>query len=470
MEGHAHARREGEGPLTKENGMAGKFVDLKEAAAMIGVSPDDLIALRSKGDIFGYRDGASWKFKLEEVERVISERRSGGSSSGGDSKILSANDEEFENMISGLSSKILAEKAQEESESGSVLISEEELGVSATGQSTIIGKGRKPEPHDSDLRLADESGKDPLGTGSDKLLEAPGSKLDLASASDVLHGSDIRIATGSGTGDMPKPKSGSGTGDMPGPKPGSGTGDMPKGKARGGSALDLGDNLSLGDEADLEIGSDSALDEEIKPKGGSGKGSDVTLGAGDSGINLSPSDSGLSLEEEPLDLGVGSGIDALELPEDEEVISLESEEADPDQATQLKADNEFLLTPGEGQTEDESDSGSQVIALEDSESFDQESATVLKPEPGSALAAEAFQPVGMEGAVVGAGQPVYVQVPTVEAPYSIWNVLSLGVAVCLLGLAGMMMMDIMFNMWSFSGTSSVTTGVMDAFLSILNMG
>jgi len=442
--------------------MASKFVDLKEAARMIAVTPEELIEMRSRGDIFGYRDGASWKFKLEEVERVIGERRAGGA---GDSQILSANDEEFENMISGLSSKILAEKAQEESESGSVLISEEELGVSATGQSTIIGKGRKPEDAagESDLRLADESGKDPLGSGSDKLLEAPGSKLDLASASDVLHGSDLKIATGSGgTGDMPKPKSGSGTGDMPGSK-GGGTGEMPRGKP--GSALDLGSNLSLGEEGDLEMGSDSALDEEIKPKSGSGKGSDVTLGSGDSGINLSPSDSGLSLEEEPLDLG-GSGVESLELPEDDDVIALETEAADPDQATQLKADNEFLLSPGEGAQEDESDSGSQVIALEDSESFDQEAATMLKSE--GALAAD-FQPVGMEPGAMGAGQPVYVQVPTVETPYSIWNVLSLGLVVMLLCVSGMMMMDIMFNMWSFSGTTSVTTGVMDAFLSILNM-
>jgi hypothetical protein len=452
--------------------MAGKFVDLKEAATMIGVTPDDLIAMRSKGDIFGYRDGASWKFKLEEVQRVISELRTGGA----DSAILSANDEEFENMISGLSSKILAEKAQEESESGSVLISEEELGVSATGQSTIIGKkGRKEDAAgDSDLRLADESGKDPLGSGSDKLLEAPGSKLDLASASDVLHGSDLQIATGSGTGDMPVPKSGSGTGDMP--KSGSGTGAMPKAKndkGKSDSSVDLGSDLSLGDDGDLEMGSDSALDEEISPKTGSsgkgsGKGSDVTLGSGDSGINLSPSDSGLSLEEEPLDLG-GSGVESLELPEDDEVISLEADAADPDQATQLKADNEFLLSPGEGQQEDESDSGSQVIALEDSESFDQEAATMLKSEPGGALAADAFQPVGMEGAAMGAGQPVYVQVPTAELPYSIWNVLSLGLVVCLLSLSGMMMMDMMFNMWSFSGTTSVTTGFMDSIISILNM-
>jgi hypothetical protein len=126
------------------------------------------------------------------------------------------------------------------------------------------------------------------------------------------------------------------------------------------------------------------------------------------------------------------------------VISLEQEAADPDQATQLKADNEFLLSPGESMAEDESDSGSQVIALEDSEAFDQDAATMLRSEPGGPLAADAFQPMpgdmamagGVPGATMGGGQPVYVQVPTQETPYSIWNVLSLGLIVLMLTLTG----------------------------------
>ncbi|MCI0359123.1 MAG: helix-turn-helix domain-containing protein, partial [Planctomycetaceae bacterium] len=163
--------------------MAGKFVDLNEAAKMIGMTPDELVELRSKGDIFGYRDGASWKFKLEEVERVVASRAPGGGR-GSDSSVMSLEDEEF---ITGLSSKLLAEKAQEES--GSILVSEEALGVSATGSSTIIGKGKKPS--DSDIQLASESDIVP---GSDKLLEAPGSKLQLgADVGDVLSGSDIQV-------------------------------------------------------------------------------------------------------------------------------------------------------------------------------------------------------------------------------------------------------------------------------------
>src|SRR5262245_7023960 len=230
--------------------MAGKFVDLAEAAKMIGVSPEALVEMRSKGTIFGYRDGASWKFKVDEVERVIRER--GVEARESDSGILNAGDEEFENLISGLSSKILADKAQEESEPGAVLISEQELGVSTTGQSTIIGKGKEAEqrPSDSDLRLADDSSKDILGGGSDKLIEAPSNKLDLASASDVLHGSDIHVAAGSGTGEMPalKPTTGSSGG------------------------LQLNEDLSLGEDDDIGS-SDSALDEEIRPKSGSKPGS-----------------------------------------------------------------------------------------------------------------------------------------------------------------------------------------------------
>ncbi len=427
--------------------MAGKFVELNEAAKMIGVSPDELIELRSKGEIFGYRDGASWKFKLEEVERVLAER-AGGPRRGSDSSVMSADDEEF---ITGLSSKLLAEKAQEES--GSILVSEEELGISATGGSTIIGKG-KTKPSDSDIQLASDSSIVP---GSDKLIEAPGSKLQLgADAGDVLSGSDIKI------------KGGSGTGDMPVAKPGS-----------SGGGLDLGPTLSL-DERE-ESDSDSALDDVRLDRGpggtGSGKGSDVTLGAGDSGINLKPADSGLSLEEEPLELG-GSGVDSLELPEDEEVISLDAEAADPDQATQLKADNEFLLAPGD-KAEDESDSGSQVIALEDSEAFDQDAATMLGAQQAApVLTADAFQPIGADlgaagmatpGMAMGAGQPVYVQVPAQEIPYSWPQVASLGLVAMLLALCGMLMTDVMLMMWSYNEPASASTAVMDFFIKTFNL-
>ncbi len=442
--------------------MAGKFVDLKEAAKMLGCTPEELVEMRSHGDISGYRDGSSWKFKMEEVERVMADKGSkSGTGSGLGSGVLE-NDEDFDEIIkSGLSSKtgLAGDKA-----SDSVLITEQELGHSAEGtSSTIIGKGEKAVgPADSDLKLAE--GLSGVGSaGSDKLLEAPGSRLKAPDKADVL-GGDLKIAGGSGTGDMPR--AGSGTGDMP-VKTGSGTGDMPK--AAGG--VEMSDDLDLQGSEELDLGEDLQV-------AGSGKkkGSDVTLGAGDSGINLKPSDSGLNLEEEPLDLGSGSAIESLELPEDEEVISLSEEAVDQDEATMLKADDQFMLSPSDNLQEDESDSGSQVIALEDSAAFDENAATLLKQEHPVMLGEEAFgqavampeQPMAAPLAPAYGAAPVYV--PPVEAPYSVLNVLGLLATAALLALCGMLMVDVMMNMWSWNGAEApVSSGIMDAFLGMFNL-
>jgi hypothetical protein len=169
---------------------------------------------------------------------------------------------------------------------------------------------------------------------------------------------------------------------------------------------------------------------------------------------------------------VGSNIESLELPEDDEVIALDHDAADPDEATQLGSED-FQLGPRGEAIDDESDSGSQVIALEDSEAFDQDAATMLGQQ-GGALE-PAFEPVdgGISGphgmAGQGPGQTVYVQVPTVETPYSIWNVLSLMAIVMLLSLGTMMMVDLMLNMWSFNDSNSITAGIMDAVISTFNM-
>ena len=57
--------------------MSAQFITLEEAAKKLGVHTDELVEMRSRGDIFGYRDGASWKFKPEEIERVASEMLGG---------------------------------------------------------------------------------------------------------------------------------------------------------------------------------------------------------------------------------------------------------------------------------------------------------------------------------------------------------------------------------------------------------
>jgi len=45
----------------------------------------------------------------------------------------------------------------------------------------------------------------------------------------------------------------------------------------------------------------------------------------------------------------------------------------------------------------------------------------------------------------------------------------LGFVAGMLALSGMMMVDVMLNMWNFTGTGSLSTGIMDAFISMFGM-
>ncbi len=50
-----------------------KLIPLEEAAEMLGVTPEKLTEMRSNNEVFGYRDGATWKFKQTEIDRVASQ-------------------------------------------------------------------------------------------------------------------------------------------------------------------------------------------------------------------------------------------------------------------------------------------------------------------------------------------------------------------------------------------------------------
>src|SRR5262245_57597197 len=53
--------------------MAQKFVSLDEAATQLGITKDRLNELREDGRVRAYRDGASWKFRADDVEKLASE-------------------------------------------------------------------------------------------------------------------------------------------------------------------------------------------------------------------------------------------------------------------------------------------------------------------------------------------------------------------------------------------------------------
>ena len=415
--------------------MAKKFIPLEDAAKMIGISPDALNDLRGRHDISGYRDGASWKFKEDDVQRLIDERKAGSEQSAA----------EFEELDENVDS---------------ILLSEVELGQSTSStSSTVIGKSYMPPSTEDDIQIA-QPGQRP----ADKATEM--SDVRLASDSDLVTG-------GSGlstkfddldTLDLDLPDA-----EASGISLGSSAVSLPEDLELEDSTVSLdaprtADPLSGGGTSAIELASEA--DDDLVLGGSSGPGSDITRSAGDSGISLvDPSDSGISLEEPPLELG-GSSVESLELGEDEVVLE---EEGDPEAATLLKADDDFLLTPLED-TGEEADSGSQVIALDEEGEFDtggfsdtSGGGMMLEEDMGGDFGGPA-RGAGMAPTAAMAAQPAGAVAQAPEAQFSIANVLALSACTLFLVLTGMMMSDLLRNMWSWNGPYSVNSPLMDTIV------
>ncbi len=460
-----------------------KLIDLEEAAKMLGVSTDTVTEMRDRGKIHGYRDGASWKFKAEEIERAIAQRE--------------AAEEE-------------GDYAEVDEDPDSILLSEVELGQSdESTSSTIIGGKSSRDPAESDIQLA--APKSDSSVDLDSALT-----LDTTSGSDVLGGSDSgagsKVGMGSDSGvspmfdeldtlDLDLPTAADSgisskiftdmVADAGGSKTVMGSG-VP---AAEGSGLRMAseDELALG-EASGEDNEDNLLDVDA---GGSAidlaedVDDDLVLGGsshgdlsrtGDSGISLlDPADSGLSLESAPLELG-GSAVESLDLGDDDMILSEdEAEAADTDLgevAADEQSDDDFLLTPLEEASAEESDSGSQVIALDDDVEFEEAAAGggfdeggLLEDDLGGGLGgglgSAALAPAPTQGMAAAAATSAAVAGPAAapEAPFSGWNVVSLALCSVLLLLCGMFAFDLLRNMWSWNEAYSVNSSMMDMVLS-----
>ena len=392
--------------------MAQKYYNTQETAQILGVSEDDVKKMLDGRDLHGYRDGANWKFKAEDIDNLAKRRQTE------------------------------TPPSSEEEEGDDVLLSEVALGQSDLGTSgTVIGmNGVGVSTGESDIQLAGSSiilsdtSQTPPAIGTDEVDSKVSQfeKLDLSLDDDLTLGGSTGVLPGKTDAESTDP---------------------------GGSAIDL---------------SGRDLDDDDLVLGGSGKGSDVTIG-GDSGISLiDPADSGLSLEQ-PLDLA-----GALELGE-EDLLAAGEGGSSP---TELKTDDDFLLTPlEEGADLDESESGSQVIAL-DTEGDD--AAAMIGDSAQGSMAAmldeDLSQPgldMGMESPLAGTpmldAQPgglsegatlMHPSAALAEPPYTGWQIAGLATCTALLMLCGMLMFDILRNMWSWDGPYTVNSSLMDMIVGL----
>jgi len=391
--------------------MAQKYYTTAETATVLGKTTDQIKQMLERRELHGYRDGADWKFKVEDIDKIAKEAPPPAHEDGGD-----------------------------------VLLSEAELGKSDHGLSgTVIGlNGGKQAPADSDIRLA-ESDIAMGALGEESKTPAPAKKDGSSPKQGKFE--DLELALDDSTAQIE-------------------------------SSPTMAAGLSHVDIAGRDQDEDVVL-------GGSGIGSDVSLG-GDSGISLvDPADSGFSLETPVnLDAAASAAGEALVLGEDD---LLAPGGSGASAATLLKTDDDFQLTPLEEAADAESESGSQVIAL-DAEGDDASTMIGAASLGGASMAAMldedlSAQPsleagmgmgaplapssvLGVQPGMEGAALSHAAAVPY-ETPYTAWQLVALGACVVLLIFCGIMIFDLMRNMWGWDQPYSINSKLMDSILNLL---
>lgn len=261
------------------------------------------------------------------------------------------------------------------------------------------------------------------------------------------------------------------------------------------SALDINSTLDndstsagLKDEASvLDIGEDDLV------LGESDIMSDVTLNGESSGINLykPEGDSGISLDGDDLNSAMDGGSvamdsDSLNVNIDDLVLGDESLSIidDGDGIEDAGGGDNFTLTTTPDDTEDESETGSQVIALSENSSGEFSDPLMgVGPGalPGTGDAGGMDLGISSDGTGAAGAPGMYAgvlpddvtpeliaaarEIGKKDKPYSILNVLSLFLCLVLLTMTLIMSVDLVRNMWSWNQPYQINSNLMDWLLS-----
>lgn len=468
------------------------YLSLEEAAAKLGIPADHLVDLRSQGKVRGFRDGTSWKFPEDAIDNLAEDLAAAGGGSGvGSESLLSGGDagigdDDSDFLLESEGEDLLEIDSSELQLNGSAIshdsaqldlavepnagstgpVTEKELEEISESHPDVLPSSKVKGASDSGFTSDPEdhdSGDELIGVDDDSSMGVLGSGLELLDDSDDLAGSNV------GSGSSPSAdvldeldllgaeQQGSGLihGDSGGLSARSGVG---SGSGRGSNLSGIDDDLVISDDDDdLVLGS---------------AGSDISV-AGDSGINLmSPSDSGLSLESEPLDLA-GSSISALDLGAE---LGEGSGSGSGGSDVQFDADEEFQLSPSGIGIDADVESGSQVIEVEDSEAIgepvefgeaDPLGGDVFGADEGEAVALDgdeeaiAIDETSASTSVVSRSMGGY------EVPFTMLQCLTLMLIICVLSLGGMMLTDLVRNMWAYAEPTAPVSSLTDAMITVM---
>jgi excisionase family DNA binding protein len=341
-----------------------KYLTLEEAARHLSMAPDELVRLRERGEIRGFADRGTWKFRSEDVEEfarsrdadsspevpIIDDKPGRKSPAGGDSGIRKGAgrfNKTSDSDVRLLLDETLVPGAKDSDPE--VVLSQLSSSDSDVRLTDDVG-GIVDSSSDSDVKListssdmllpSDEGSSD--GSDSDVKLIAADSDSDVRlskPASDLKpprSDSDVRLvgtedmATLSSESDLRLTDAGSSS-DLSGSSLGTKLGSSGSSNKLGSStsSVNLGDSSS--DESSVLLGQDSgiALDtgSGMKVGGGSSADSGITLQSlADSGISLEKVDSGISLAS-PMDSGIALDADSGIALDKDSGITLESDES-----------------------------------------------------------------------------------------------------------------------------------------------
>ncbi len=436
--------------------MSQEYYNLEKTAEILKITPGEVNRMREQNLIRAFRDGANWKFRKEDVEATLADmvkKRSQKPVEEPEEDLLSfgpEGDEELSTQMVELNTDellLVDEDSDAESElfsltdDGLELVEEDstDSGEVYSEATVTFSKDSKEELQPKEIPISQK----PLNLEKSSGKAKPGSGINLAGDS------GIELAGGSGI-------------DL----------------SAGGS----GSGINLAGDSGLIFGEDD----------------NIVLGAS-SGLSLG-NDSGLSLiDEEGRDFVVEPDDAVLELEEDSDILALVGSD-DSESPTLLSEGNDFELV-ADTVGPDDSESSSQIISIDGEDPFaigsEEEpgdpfggsdmfadmspSGSFPAPMPspaatGPAAGAPAVGPAPACGAAEqGFGseytptQAARSAVPT-EANYG-GLVIGLGLAPCivLLGIGGMMMFELIRNMWSWNQTTMLSSWIMEPIAGMLGL-
>ena len=387
--------------------MSQQFYNLQKTAEVLGIATADVNQLREQRKLHGYRSGADWKFKVEDVESLLAERIKAKGAAGSEALADDVELEEFD--PDDLGTVIDETGGSTDSDESDIQLADSEAAPAADANDVQLEDADDDSEFDLDLTIdedivMEDSQFSLAGEESGTDQGSSASEVDLASEGEVLDDDDLVLggATGSGSGSDVTIAGDSGI-SLVDPND-------------SGLSLDQPVDLS-GDSESLELGEDDLL---TLPEESDEGLEDLP---GDDDFLLTPIDEADDEDDES-----GSQVIALDTEEGDEAATMIGE---PAAAMAAMLDEE---TPGDEPLE------AAIVEI-----------------PGMSVVGGRPSPTG---------GPVGDALPS-EVPYgALWTTM-LTLCVGCLGVCGILSYDIMRNMWSWSAEYTVNSTIMDTILSFM---